>query len=52
MTKKELQEVHQFLVDMENSDDKIEIAIRAWNWLRKIYHIQGKQKIEEYDKTI
>lgn len=52
MTKKELQDIEDFLIDKENSDECIEILERAWNWLRKKYHFEGKKKLSSYNEDL
>lgn len=52
MTKKELEDIEQFLIDKEESNDDIEVLNRVWEWIRKIYHTQGKEKLEMYDKNL
>ena len=52
MTKAELQEIHQFLVDMTKNNDDIEILNRLYEWIRKVYHTQGKKKLKIYDKNL
>lgn len=52
MTKKELQEIEEFLIDKYNSGDCIEVLERAWNWLRRKYHTEGKMKLSSYDKDL
>lgn len=52
MTKKELENIEQFLIDKEESNDEIEVLNRVWEWIRKIYHTQGKEKLKTYDKNL
>ena len=52
MTKRELEETHQFLLDMKINEDDIEILNRIYKWVREIYHTQGKEKLEMYDKNL
>lgn len=52
MTKEELKCVESFLEDMNNSEDEIEVMTRAWEWLRRQYHTEGKKKLEDYKKDI
>ena len=52
MTKRELEDIEQFLIDKGESDDDIEVLNRVWEWIRKIYHTQGKEKLETYNKEL
>lgn len=52
MTKKELQDIEDFLIDKDNSEDCIEVLERAWNWLREKYHSEGKKKLSSYNKDL
>ena len=52
MTKAELQEIQQFLLDIKINEDDIEILNRIHRWIREIYHTQGKNKLEDYNKNL
>lgn len=52
MTKRELQDIEDFLRDKDNSDSAIEVLERAWSWLRNKYHIEGRKKLSSYDKNL
>ena len=52
MTKAELQEIHQFLLDVKINEDDTEILNKIHRWIRKIYHTQGKEKLEDYNEDL
>lgn len=52
MTKKELRTIEQFLIDIDEADDKIDILENIYRWIRNIYHTQGKGRLDAYNKNL
>ena len=52
MTKKELKIIESFLEDIANTDEDIEVFSRLFSWIRQVYHIEGKKKLEDYNKDL
>lgn len=50
MTKSELKELEELLVDVEESNDKIDLIEAVYFWCLKQYREQGKKKlgVEEF----
>jgi hypothetical protein len=51
MTKKELIEIEEFLIDVEESDDKIEPIERLWRWVLHKYRTEGPKKLGDDFKS-
>ena len=45
MNKKELLELEDLLVEIQESDDKIEALESLYHWAYKLYHKEGKNKL-------
>lgn len=52
MTTKELERIEEFLIDMNEADDKIDILENIYCWIRNIYHTQGKERLDTYNKNL
>lgn len=51
MTKNELLEIQNFIKEMRQSDDDIEVMNRMYVWIKEKYEEQGKKKLgEQYIK--
>ena len=45
MTKNELLEVQNFIKEMRQSEDDIEVMNSIYNWIKKKYEEQGEKKL-------
>ena len=51
MTKNELLEVQNFIKEMRQSEDDVEVMNSIYNWIKEKYEEQGEKKLgEQYIK--
>lgn len=53
MTKNELLEIQDFIKELRQSDEDIEVMNRIYGWIKEKYEEQGEKKLgEQYIKLI